>query len=145
VETVAAGAVAFVDGHVEAACSSSSSSAPRTRVANVAQPNSVYQTIEALRRAGLIAVWETARDERRPERTVYEITSSGQDTLQRWLRTMLAEPAREFPDFPAALSLLPLLDPETVRGYLAARAEALAERLRSSARTCRRIRCRGCS
>jgi len=43
-------------------------------IANVAQRNSVYQTIAALRRAGLIAVRETAREERRPERTVYEVT-----------------------------------------------------------------------
>jgi DNA-binding PadR family transcriptional regulator len=101
----------------------------KDRIANVAQPNSVYQTIEALRRAGLVAVSETTRDERRPERTVYEITDTGRDTLQRWLHTMLAEPAREFPDFPAALSLLPLLEPETVRAYLEARASALAPRL----------------
>src|SRR5579862_2576078 len=43
-------------------------------VANVAQRNSVYQTIDALRRAGLVEVREMSRDERRPERTVYQAT-----------------------------------------------------------------------
>jgi DNA-binding PadR family transcriptional regulator len=75
-------------------------------VANVAQRNSVYQTIAALSRAGLIAARETSRDEKRPEKTVYEATAEGRRTLHKWLRTVLQAPAREFPDFPAALSLL---------------------------------------
>src|SRR2546427_223015 len=101
----------------------------KDQIANVAQPNSIYQTIEGLRRAGLIAVRETARDERRPERTVYEITDDGTETLQLWLRTVLSTPRREFPDFPAALSILALLEPEDVLRQLEARARALAERL----------------
>jgi DNA-binding PadR family transcriptional regulator len=68
----------------------------KDQVANVAQRNSIYQTIDALRRAGLIAVRETSRDERRPERTIYELTNQGQETLDRWLRTVLSKPAREF-------------------------------------------------
>lgn len=75
-------------------------------VANVAQRNSVYQTIAALERAGLIEVRETSQDEKRPEKTIYEATALGRKTLHGWLRTILATPAREFPDFPAALSLL---------------------------------------
>jgi len=39
----------------------------KDKIANVAQRNSVYQTIEHLHRAGLIAVRATARDERRRE------------------------------------------------------------------------------
>lgn len=101
----------------------------KDQVANVAQPNSVYQTIERLRRDGLIAVRGTSREERRPERTVYEITEEGGRTLDRWLRTMLSVPERHFPDFPAALSVMVLLEPEEVRHELEARAEALARRL----------------
>jgi DNA-binding PadR family transcriptional regulator len=101
----------------------------KDQIANVAQPNSVYQTIERLRRVGLIAVRETAREERRPERTVYEITEEGRQTLLHWLRTMLSTPEREFPDFPAALAFLPLLEPADVLRQLEARAAALAERL----------------
>src|SRR5215470_15538819 len=102
----------------------------KDRVANVAQRNSVYQTIEALLRAGLIAVRETARDANRPERTVYEATDEGRRTLHAWVRTVLSTPAREFPDFPAALSLLdPSLKPAELRGLLEARVAALEGRL----------------
>jgi DNA-binding PadR family transcriptional regulator len=98
-------------------------------VANVAQRNSVYQTIEALKRAGLIAVRETSRDERRPERTIYEATEEGRRTLRAWLSTVLSTPAREFPDFPAALSLAAMLSPAELRGRLEARIAALQKRL----------------
>src|SRR5438093_12532354 len=94
----------------------------KDQIANVAQPNSVYQTIERLRRVGLIAVRETAREERRPERTVYEIPEEGSETLLHWLRTMLSTPEREFPDFPAALAFLPLLEPAGGPRQLEARA-----------------------
>lgn len=101
----------------------------KDQIANVAQRNSVYQTIAALQRAGLIAVRETSRAERRPERTVYEVTDEGRRTLCSWLRVALSTPAREFPDFPAALSLAPFLEPEDVRTQLEARLKALELRL----------------
>jgi DNA-binding PadR family transcriptional regulator len=102
----------------------------KDRVANVAQRNSVYQTIEALLRARLIEVRETSRDDNRPERTVYAATDEGRRTMQAWIRTVLATPAREFPDFPAALSLLgPDLKPAELRALLEARAAALERRL----------------
>jgi DNA-binding PadR family transcriptional regulator len=101
----------------------------KDQIANVAQRNSVYQTIAALERAGLIAVRDTERHERRPERTVYEITDEGRRTLLVWLRTVLSTPAREFPDFPAALSLAAALGPDDLRKQLEARIEALEPRL----------------
>jgi DNA-binding PadR family transcriptional regulator len=101
----------------------------KDQIANVAQRNSVYQTIVALRRAGLIAIRETSREERRPERTVYEATEAGRRTLGSWLQTVLSTPAREFPDFPAALSLVPLLAPRDVRTQLEARVAVLELRL----------------
>lgn len=97
----------------------------KDQIANVAQRNSVYQTINALRRAGLIAVRETSRSERRPERTVYEVTQQGRQTLKSWMRTVLSTPAREFRDFPAALSLIPGLEPREVARQLNKRLEAL--------------------
>lgn len=102
-------------------------------VVNLAQPNSVYQAMDGLRRQGLIRVRETSRQERRPERTVYEITEEGERTLRRWLATMLADPGRDFPDFPAAVSVLMLLDPREVERLLAARARALEKRLQELA------------
>ncbi len=101
----------------------------KDRIANVARPNSVYQTINGLRRAGLIKVRETYREESRPERTVYEITEAGGQALQQWLLGMLSSTERVFADFPAALSFLPLLEPEAVLRQLEARARMLEERL----------------
>jgi DNA-binding PadR family transcriptional regulator len=101
----------------------------KDRVANVAQRNSVYQTIDRLLRAELIAVRETARDERRPERTVYEITDAGRDALHTWTAEMLASPAREFPEFPAALATVMVLTPEDATARLAKRASDLATSL----------------
>jgi DNA-binding PadR family transcriptional regulator len=101
----------------------------KDEIANVAQRNSVYQTIAALRRAGLIVARGTSREERRPERTVYEVTEEGRRTLQSWMRTVLSTPAREFPDFPAALSLVAGAEPDEVRALLEARVRALEMRL----------------
>jgi len=97
----------------------------KDRVANVAQRNSVYQTIERLQRIGLIRARETSRDERRPERTTYELTPEGERVVRDWLRTMLAEPATEFPQFPAALASLLILEPDEVRAQLEHRVERL--------------------
>jgi DNA-binding PadR family transcriptional regulator len=102
----------------------------KDQVANVAQRNSVYQTIDALERAGLIAVRETSRDENRPERTVYEATAAGRQALRDWVRTGLSTPAREFPEFPAVLSTLYGPDGSTdFADLLRKRVEALEPRL----------------
>ncbi|MES2937335.1 MAG: PadR family transcriptional regulator [Pseudomonadota bacterium] len=94
-------------------------------VVNVAQRNSVYQTIARLLRIGWIRVQATQQDPGRPERVVYEITPEGRATATQWLKDMLGKPAREFPEFPAALAYLPLLTPAEARRQLAARAEHL--------------------
>ncbi len=96
-------------------------------VINVRQRASLYQMIERLARSGLITVQETARSENRPERTVYRITEHGTETARGWMRDMLAMPAREFPEFPAALAHLPLLSPEEVASHLAERVAVLSE------------------
>ena len=102
----------------------------KDKIANVAQRNSVYQTIVALLRAGLIAVRGTSRDERRPERTIYEATEAGRRALRTWIRQGLVSVAREFPEFPAVLSLLdPTLRPIELAALMATRAEALEARL----------------
>jgi DNA-binding PadR family transcriptional regulator len=102
----------------------------KDQVANVAQRNSVYQTIDALERAGLIATRETTRGENRPERTLYEATPEGHRALREWVRNGLATPAREFPEFPAVLSTLyGPDDPADFADLLRARVEALVPRL----------------
>lgn len=99
-------------------------------IVNVAQRNSIYQTIDRLQRAELVRVLHTARSEnRRPERTVYQITEQGGETLREWLHEMLSIPAREFPEFPVALASLPILEPAEVLRLLRAREGALLEML----------------
>jgi DNA-binding PadR family transcriptional regulator len=112
----------------------------KDQVVNVARRNSIYQTIDRLLRDGLITVQTTARHERRPERTTYQITAEGLATLRRWLRTALAAPAREFPEFPAALALAMLLDPDDVRAQLEARAAMLEQRLAEADATTASVR-----
>jgi DNA-binding PadR family transcriptional regulator len=102
----------------------------KDQIANVTQRNSVYQTIDALRRAGLIEIRETARDRRRPERTIYAATEEGRQALRTWVRTGLSTVAREFPEFPAALSTLyGVAGPDDLRALLEIRAAALELRL----------------
>ncbi len=84
----------------------------KDQVIKVEQRASLYQTISQLLRAGLITFWETERQEGFPERTVYKLTDQGHHAAVDWLRDMLSTPAQEFPEFPAAVSLLPLLTPE---------------------------------
>jgi DNA-binding PadR family transcriptional regulator len=103
----------------------------KDQIANVTQRNSVYQTIDALQRAGLIAISETSRDSRRPERTVYGATKAGRQALRLWVRNGLSTVAREYPEFPAVIATLYGVDSTEDLGLLlAARAEALHDRLK---------------
>jgi DNA-binding PadR family transcriptional regulator len=101
----------------------------KASVVNVAQRSSVYQTIARLVRAGLVEVHATSREEGRPERVVYRSTERGGATLRGWLEAMLATPASEYPEFPAAVSFMMLLAPREVTKHLEARHEALVEKL----------------
>jgi DNA-binding PadR family transcriptional regulator len=75
---------------------------------------SLYSVVESLEKKGLIAARETVREGRRPERTVYEITSAGEIVMTDWLSELLSEPTPQFTDFEAALSLIATLPPEDV-------------------------------
>ncbi|WP_433369545.1 PadR family transcriptional regulator [Actinoplanes sp. CA-142083] len=99
------------------------------QLVNVAQRNSVYQALERLVRDGLARPASVSREAGRPERTVYEITEDGDATMRRWLTEMLPVPAREFPEFPAALAFLPVLAPALVRDLLVIRIETQEEKL----------------
>jgi DNA-binding PadR family transcriptional regulator len=88
---------------------------------------SLYTVIESLHGTGLIAVRETVREGRRPERTVYELTPSGTERMRAWLRELLATPAKEYPQFEAALSLMPALPPEEAVALLETRRTRLGE------------------
>lgn len=91
---------------------------------------SLYTVIGQLEREGFIEAAGTGRDGGRPERTTYRITDAGETEMSSWLRALLAEPVKEYPQFEAALSLLPALPPEDVKLLLAERQGRLAERER---------------
>ena len=97
----------------------------KDRVVNVGQRASLYKMIERLRAVGLIAVRKTERDQRFPERTVYELTEVGRRVGREWLTEMLATPRSEFPEFPAALSFLFGLTPAEALAALERRREQL--------------------
>lgn len=101
----------------------------KDHVINVGQRANLYKTIRRLNQAGLIAVRQTERDQQYPERTVYELTEAGRDATQRWLTDMLARPRNEFPQFPAALSVIMLLSPAEAATVLENRATALRSQL----------------
>jgi DNA-binding PadR family transcriptional regulator len=98
-------------------------------VVNAGQRASLYRTIDRLNAAGLVAVRETERDQAYPERTVYEITDAGRATAREWLQEMLAVPKQEFPQFPAALSHLLMLNRSEIQDALEQRANTLGETL----------------
>lgn len=90
---------------------------------------SLYDTVEALVRHGWIEPVETARDGRRPERTVYATTELGQSEFVRWIDELLRTPVAEYPKFMAAVSYLGALGPDRAAEALAERARHLAQRI----------------
>jgi DNA-binding PadR family transcriptional regulator len=82
---------------------------------------SLYTVIELLLRQGYIAAKEIQREGKRPERTVYALTPIGEVEMRDWLSDLLGNPVKEYPQFEAALSLLPALTPERVIELLEAR------------------------
>jgi DNA-binding PadR family transcriptional regulator len=98
-------------------------------VVNVRNRSGLHAAIERLTRDELIRVRAIERDTRHPERTVYELTPHGRETLLSSLRDNLATPAQEFPLFPAIVSFLHLLSPQDTQAQLEQRAIALRQRL----------------
>ncbi len=101
----------------------------KDQVINVGQRASLYKMINRLAEAGLVKVRETSRDQQYPERTSYELTDAGTAATRQWMAEILAEPRNEYPEFPAALSFLPMLSPQTTEELLAQRRELLVQRL----------------
>ncbi len=88
---------------------------------------SLYTVIELLLARGFIAARETARDGKRPERTIYEITPAGRDELHDWMVDLVGEPAKEYPQFEAALCLLPVLPPDEALALLRQRLKRIEQ------------------
>jgi DNA-binding PadR family transcriptional regulator len=107
----------------------------KDEVVNVAQRTTLYRTIERLEKDGLIRTAEVNRNHRYPERTIYEVTDLGRKTAREWMLTMLAVPKAEYPEFPAALSNLLLLDRAEMVEALSARRDALQKLTDEAARS----------
>lgn len=93
---------------------------------------SLYSVVEALQRHQLIAAVEIRQEGNRPARTTYRITDAGTVELHDWLGELVSTPAKEYPALEAALSLLPILSPDTATELLEQRAERLIARLGES-------------
>lgn len=102
----------------------------KDEVINVTQRASLYQTINRLEREDLIQAQSVSRDENRPERTVYELTDRGRQTMFDWMRKIISTPSPEFPEFPAALSVLAVLTAKDARQQLERRVAALEPELK---------------
>jgi len=86
---------------------------------------SLYTVVDNLAKHGLIEAVEARREGRRPERTVYRLTDTGRIKLDAWMSDLLARPVKEYPQFEAALSLMPVLHPDHVLALLRERIRAL--------------------
>lgn len=93
---------------------------------------SLYTVIDSLKNGGLIEARETQREGRRPERTVFGITPSGEAALRQWMAELLGSPVKEYPRFEAALSLMPVLPPDQVAVLLQERTGLLERRIREA-------------
>lgn len=103
---------------------------------------SLYTVIEQLLREKCIAVKEVLREGRRPEKTIYELTAAGETELIDWMRDLVSAPVKEYPQFEAALSLLPALPPEEVLELLQIRLGLIEKRFAKydeEARVCREM------
>ena len=90
---------------------------------------SLYTVVDALVRASLIEVRDVVREGRRPERTVYGLTAAGRDELYAWMGDLLSRPAKEYPQFATALSLIGVLPPDRAIDLLERRAERLERQI----------------
>lgn len=88
---------------------------------------SLYHTFEQLQRADWIEPTETAREGRRPERTVYTLTPEGRKRFLDQLRELIAEPATEYSAFEAGLSFMHQLPKDEALEVLRMRATALEQ------------------
>ncbi|WP_433477291.1 PadR family transcriptional regulator [Spirillospora sp. CA-142024] len=86
---------------------------------------SLYHSVERLASCGLIEPLETSREGRRPERTVYAVTTAGRDAAQFRLAELLSRPTEEFPLFGTGLAFINLLPESEVARHLRSRAVAL--------------------
>jgi DNA-binding PadR family transcriptional regulator len=93
------------------------------------RPGSLYHVVDRLTEEKLIRRAATARDGKRPERVIYEITDAGAEALGERVRELVATPVHEFPQFVVALAEIDTLDPDTAADAVDGRVGALEARV----------------
>jgi DNA-binding PadR family transcriptional regulator len=86
---------------------------------------SLYSTIDRLVADGLIQAIGTHREGRRPERTVYDLTSEGETVLLNWLRESIAIPEPEHSQSATIMAFLPHFTPMEAASLLRERLSRL--------------------
>jgi DNA-binding PadR family transcriptional regulator len=86
---------------------------------------SLYTVVDLLLRHGLIEPQSTAREGRRPERTVYRLTEPGRRRFDGWLRALLRTPAKEYTQFAAGLAFAGAVGVDELRALLEERADRI--------------------
>jgi len=86
---------------------------------------SLYTVVQNLEKHGFVEVTDVERQGNRPERTIYGITEAGRQEMTEWLADLVAVPAREYPIFETALSLMGVLHPDEVKRLLEERLNSL--------------------
>ena len=103
----------------------------------------LYTVIEQLLRENFISVREVLKEGKRPAKTVYELRAAGEAELIDWMRELVSSPVKEYPQFEAAISLLPVLPPEEVMDLLEIRIgllEKTIEKIDEEDRMCREMK-----
>lgn len=85
----------------------------------------LYSVVESLAAAAFIEARETVREGRRPERTIYTITASGQQEHDEWLAELVSTPVHQYHPLEAALALVLGLPPDEVAVLLGERVTRL--------------------
>jgi DNA-binding PadR family transcriptional regulator len=90
---------------------------------------SLYDTVQAMVRAGWLSARAAEQDGSRPQRTPYALTDAGRDELARRLDQRIRVPEPEFPEFLGAVSHVGVLGPDAAARALRERADRLAARI----------------
>ena len=92
------------------------------------RPGSLYHVVDRLTEEKLIRRTGTARDGKRPERAIYEITDAGAEALAERVRELISTPVHEFPQFVVALAEVDILGSDAAANAVDDRVGAMEAR-----------------
>lgn len=98
----------------------------------ILKPGSLYNAVTWLQEQGFIVAAETKREGRRPQRTVYRLSSAGAAQLSIGLGEMLTEIRKDVSSFSVALDHLVYITPREAQTFLEARRARLELSIRET-------------